>query len=172
MKKELFADPEKCTGCGRCSYVCSAVKTGSFAPGSARIQINNFPHRGFSVPSICFQCPGAPCQKSCPAEAIYRDENDVVQIDAEKCTACGECVSACPYGMIGQDQAQPAYKCDLCGGDPACVKECFPAALSFQEKTPELLKLKGAQMKQRSTEGCPAEKRNRLGKALLSLSRG
>jgi len=171
MKKELFADPEKCTGCGRCSYVCSAVKTGAFAPSQARILINNFPHRGFSAPSICYQCPGAPCQKSCPAAAIFRDENDVVMIDADKCTTCGECVAACPYGMIGQDSAKLAHKCDLCGGDPACVKECYPAALVYQEKTPELLQLKGAQMKQRYSEGSPAEKRMRLGKALLSLSR-
>ena len=70
MSKELFADPDKCSGCGRCSYVCSAMRTGRFAPTSARIQINNFPHRGFAAPSICFQCPGAPCQKSCPADAI------------------------------------------------------------------------------------------------------
>ena len=172
MKKELFADPDKCTGCGRCSYVCSAVKTGQFAPSSARIQINNFPHKGFSAPSICFQCPGAPCQKSCPVSAISRNTDDVVVIDADKCTRCGECVAACPYGMVELDNDGLATKCDLCAGDPACVKECFPAALTFQEKTPELLKLKGAQMKQRSTAGSPAEKRCQLGKALLSISRG
>lgn len=171
MEKELFADPDKCTGCGRCSYVCSAVKTGKFTPSSARIQINNFPHKGFSAPSICFQCPGAPCLKSCPVDAISRNADDVVVVDADKCTACGECVVACPYGMMEQDDASRAVKCDLCGGDPACVKECFPGALTFQEKTPELIKLRGKQMKQRSTEGSPAEKRCKLGKALLSLSR-
>jgi len=172
MSKELFADPSKCTGCGRCSYICSAVKTGQFTPSRARIQINNFPHKGFSAPSVCFQCPGALCQKSCPVDAIYRDENDVVMVSTEKCTTCGECVIACPYGMMEQNEAKLAYKCDLCGGDPACVKECFPGALTFQEKTPELLKLKGAQMKQRSSEGAAAEKRCKLGEALLSFSRG
>ena len=96
----------------------------------------------------------------------------MVLVDADKCTACGECVAACPYGMVGQDSDGIAYKCDYCAGDPACVKECFPGALTFEEKTPELLRLKGAQMKQRSLEGCPAEKRHQLGKALLSLSRG
>jgi len=172
MKKELFADPDKCTGCNRCSYVCSAVKTGAFAPAQSRVKINNFPHQGFSAPSVCFQCPGAGCQKSCPVDAIYRDENDVVMVDSQKCTGCGECVAACPYGMIELDAGQTACKCDLCGGDPACVKECFPGAISFQEKAPELLKLKGAQMKQRTFEGTSAEKRQRLGEALLRLARG
>lgn len=171
MKKELFVDPDKCTGCGRCSYICSAVKTGAFAPTSARIKVNNFPHRGFSAPSICFQCPGAPCHKACPVGAISRNADDVVVVDAQKCTSCGNCVAACPYGMVELTDNETAAKCDYCAGDPACAKECFPEALVFAEKTPELIKLKGAQMKQRSTEGSPAEKRCQLGEALLAISR-
>lgn len=171
MSKKLFADPDKCTGCGRCTYVCSALKTGQFAPSRARIQINNFPHKGFSAPSVCFQCPGASCHKACPADAISRNAEDVVVVDAEKCIACGSCVEACPYGMITLEGETTAAKCDYCAGDPGCVKECFPAALVFQEQTPELVKIKGKQMKQRSTEGSSVEKRSRLGKALLALSR-
>lgn len=171
MSKILFADPDKCTGCNRCTYVCSAVKTGGFAPTRAHIQINNFPHRGYSVPSVCFQCPGASCQKSCPTGAISRSAAEVVVVDAEKCTACGLCVDACPYGMIELTENAVAAKCDTCAGDPACVKECFPGALVFQEKNPELVKLKGAQMKQRATEGSSANKRHQLGKALLAVAR-
>lgn len=171
MNQTLFADPDKCTGCNRCSYVCSAVKTGRFAPSLARIQINNFPHKGFSAPSICFQCPSASCHKACPENAISRTAEDVVVVAAEKCTGCGLCVAACPYGMIELDEQQIAYKCDYCGGDPACVKECFPGALVFQEKNPALVKLKGVQMKQRAKEGSPTAKRTQLGKALLLLSR-
>lgn len=171
MNKNLYADPAKCTGCNRCTYVCSAIKTGEFSPARARIKVNNFPHSGFAVPSVCFQCPGAPCHRACPSDAISRSADDVVVVNAEKCTGCGACVAACPYGMIELDAGEVATKCDYCGGDPACVKECFPGALVFQEKTPELIKLKGVQMKQRAAEGCPAEKRHQLGKALLSLSR-
>lgn len=172
MSKALFADPDKCTGCNRCTYVCSAVKTGAFAPTGARIQINNYPHKGFSVPSVCFQCPGAPCHKACPTEAISRNAADVVVVDAEKCTACGLCVTACPYGMIEMNVEGLACKCDHCGGDPACVKECFPAALVYQEAEPALVKLKGAQMKNRAMEGSSWEKRDQLGRALLAKARG
>jgi anaerobic carbon-monoxide dehydrogenase iron sulfur subunit len=172
MNKQLFADPEKCTGCNRCASVCSAMKTGSFAPSFARIKVNNFPHRGFAVPSVCFQCPNAPCHKACPSGAISRNEDDVVVVDSQKCIACGSCVKACPYGMIELGEQLTAAKCDHCGGDPACVKECFPGALVFTEKTPELMKLKGTQMKQRSTDGRSEEKRNRLGRAILKNMRG
>jgi Fe-S-cluster-containing hydrogenase component 2 len=170
MKHILFADPAKCTGCNRCAYVCSAVKTGQFAPARARIKVNNFPHRGFSGPSICFQCPGASCHKACPADAISRNAADLVVVDASRCTACGDCVAACPYGMI-ELVGDSAAKCDHCAGDPACVKECFPGALIYAEKTPELVKLRGTQMKLRSTAGSPAEKRDNLGRALLRISR-
>jgi Fe-S-cluster-containing hydrogenase component 2 len=171
MMKILFVDPAKCTGCNRCTYVCSAVKEDIFAPEQARIRINNFPHQGFSVPSICFQCPNAPCHKACQFDAISRNADDVVVVDADKCTACGDCVEACPYGMIELLNGI-ATKCDYCDGDPACVKECYTGALVFQGKTPGLLKLKGVQMKQRSDDGSPQEKRVRLGKAILTLTRG
>jgi carbon-monoxide dehydrogenase iron sulfur subunit len=171
MKKLLFAKPDLCSGCGRCTYACSAVKEGLFQPSKSRVQINNFSLRGYSVPSICFQCPGAACQKACPVEAISRDENDVVVVDAEKCNGCGLCVAACPYGLIEQGTTGLAYKCDNCGGDPACVKECQPGALVYQEQDKEIVKVKVLQMKQRSTSGIPEQKRHALGLAVLKVGR-
>ncbi|MBW1963469.1 MAG: 4Fe-4S dicluster domain-containing protein, partial [Deltaproteobacteria bacterium] len=121
MEKVLYAIPELCTGCVRCAYVCSALKEGRFIPSKSRIHINNFSLKGYSVPSICFQCPKPDCLKACPEKAIYKDENQVVLIDQEKCNQCGDCVAACPYGMIELKGGGFAYKCDYCGGDPACV---------------------------------------------------
>jgi Fe-S-cluster-containing hydrogenase component 2 len=148
------------------------MKAGRFAPAAARIKVSNFPHRGFAVPNICFQCPGAPCQKACPSGALSRNQVDAVVVDAKVCISCGNCVEACPYGMIELGEQLIAAKCDYCDGDPACVKECFPGALVFAEKTPELMKLKGAQMKQRSVEGSACEKRYKLGRAVLEQVRG
>ena len=74
MEKLLLAIPNRCTGCNRCTYVCSALKEGMFIPSKARIKINNFAHQGYSVPSICFQCSGADCMKACPEGAIIKNE--------------------------------------------------------------------------------------------------
>ena len=80
MDEQILANPDLCTGCNRCTYACSAVKNGDFRPSAARLHINNFPLRGYSVPSVCFQCPKAACQESCPVEAMSRTEAGVVVV--------------------------------------------------------------------------------------------
>jgi carbon-monoxide dehydrogenase iron sulfur subunit len=48
------------------------------------------------------------------------------------------CVTACIYGGIAIDpQTKKAIKCDLCGGDPACVKACDYGAISVASLKPE-----------------------------------
>ena len=163
MGKTLYVIADLCTGCNRCVYVCSAVKEGQFRPSKSRIHINNFSLNGYSVPSVCFQCPRPECLEACPQQAIFKDENGVVMVDQQKCDGCGQCVDACPYGMIETDDNGKAFKCDYCGGDPACVKECFPGALVFREEDKSLRKLRGLQMKQRSESGSCEEKRHRMG---------
>ena len=173
-KKVLLAVPDNCTGCNRCVYACSAAKEGLFIPALARLHVNNFPLKGYSVPSVCFQCPKPECLEACPEKAIYKDEaTGLVLVDNAKCDACGDCVAACPYGMIEQYPGTgKAFKCDHCGGDPACVKECHFEALFYLEPDTEQRKLIGRQMKQRDPGNPDAEvKRHKLGQGLLADAR-
>jgi anaerobic carbon-monoxide dehydrogenase iron sulfur subunit len=167
MEKHLMAIPNRCTGCNRCVYACSAAKEGLFMPSKARIQVNNFAHEGYSVPNLCFQCPKADCMEACPTGAIFKSDRGVIVVDAKKCDGCGECVEACPYGMIEQYVSGKAYKCDLCGGDPVCVAECHYGALVFKESDKISLKCRREQMKQRQKGGQPIEKRRALAIAVL-----
>jgi len=167
MEKHLLAIPNRCTGCNRCVYACAAVKEGMFMPSKARIKISNFPLEGYSVPNVCFQCPKPDCLEACPHEAIFKNERGVVVVDARKCDGCGDCVDACPYGMIEQYSSGKAFKCDLCAGNPACVAECQYGALLFKETDKISLKQRGLQMKQRIQEGTPEEKRRRLAQNIL-----
>jgi formate dehydrogenase iron-sulfur subunit len=105
--------------------------------------------------------------EACPEEAIFKNERGVVVVDARKCNGCGDCVSACQYGMIEQYGSGKAYKCDLCGGTPACVAECQYGALVFKEPDKISRKLRGTQMKQRNREGTPEEKRQKLAMNIL-----
>jgi Fe-S-cluster-containing dehydrogenase component len=171
LKKQLFANPDVCTGCNRCALICSAMKVGAFRPDRARIRINNFPLRGYSVPSICFQCSKADCLEACPTSALYRDAGGAVLVNEDLCTGCGACVSACTYGMIEQEDRGIAYKCDLCGGDPACVKECPAGALLFEPGNQDLMRLKAAQMKHRTKAGSSSEKRHVMAENLMKKAR-
>jgi Fe-S-cluster-containing dehydrogenase component len=69
--------------------------------------------------------------------------------------------------MIGQYTSGKVYKCDLCGGDPACAAECHYGALVFKETDKISLKCRKDQMKQRNNSGGPQEKRRNLAIAIL-----
>lgn len=72
----------------------------------------------------------------CPAGAISRSaETDAVIIDPSKCAGCKMCMLACPFGSIHFDvEKQVSAKCDLCGGDPNCVKFCISGSLNYEEE--------------------------------------
>ena len=52
------------------------------------------------------------------------------------------CMLACPFGNIHFDSTKLIIqKCDLCGGNPECVKVCIAGALQYEESE-ELFKSK------------------------------
>ncbi|MCP4686833.1 MAG: 4Fe-4S dicluster domain-containing protein [Desulfobacterales bacterium] len=131
----LFADPKKCTGCRLCEIACSLQHAGVSNPARSRIRVINWKNRDVFLPVSCQHCEDPPCLAACPKEAIYReDELGSVAIDLGKCVGCTSCVFACPYGAMGFDQDRGrARKCDLCEGDPVCVRFCEPGALNFKD---------------------------------------
>jgi Fe-S-cluster-containing hydrogenase component 2 len=90
---------------------------------------------GMYTPAICRHCEKAPCADICPTLAITKKkETGAVIIENELCIQCRACVEACPFGAIYIDlDTIEVFKCDLCGGDPLCVKHCTRGALRFLE---------------------------------------
>lgn len=133
MKKMLMVDHSKCTGCRLCEVVCSVKKNGAVNPAKARIAVIKWESICVETPMLCQQCDSAPCVAVCPVKALARDEViGRVTIDYDLCIGCKFCVAACPFGAMGIDPvARKVIKCDLCDGDPTCVKFCETKALQY-----------------------------------------
>lgn len=131
-KGYLIHDPEVCTGCGICELACSMVHDGVFSRALARLKLHRNYYRGhwdgtgqYRV-DLCLQCDWPACLYACPVGAITIDAGTRARvIDEELCTGCQRCQEACPHDMIVYIADRGVCgKCDLCGEDPECVKQC------------------------------------------------
>ena len=131
--RRIVADADKCCGCRVCEMVCSLRTAGVFDPNRSAIHRNTLvPDLRFSL-TICPQCPTMPCAQVCLVHAISRDEvAGAVVVDPDLCNLCGACVEACPLEQIVIVDER-VLKCDLCGGDPLCVRWCPRGVLSVAE---------------------------------------
>ena len=126
-----------CVGCRLCEMVCSLVHEGECSTAKSRIRIFRDEEFGNNLISLCMQC-GDYCIQSCPVEALRRDEKTgAVLVDDELCIGCEACIEACPLGALFMDSKKDVvFKCDLCGGDPECVKFCSRKALTLKDVDP------------------------------------
>lgn len=133
MRKIVMVDPAKCSGCRICETACSFGKTETCSPIQSRIKIIKDEAYGISVPVLCAHCAEPPCQYSCPLDLISVDQATGWVVTREAaCVGCRACMVACIYGAISMDTARGvAVHCDLCDGDPLCVKFCPTGALQF-----------------------------------------
>ncbi len=87
---------------------------------------------------VCKHCQHASCMEVCPTGAIIRTEFDTVYIQQDVCNGCRNCISACPYAVIGfSEKTGTAHKCTLCydrlqaGMTPACAKACPTQSIQY-----------------------------------------
>ncbi len=139
MEKVLQVDIERCSGCRTCEVVCSLKNTGECNPTRSRMRVIRYEKSGQFhnyVPMVCQQCKTPFCMEACPVNALSRDgKTGAIVVDEDRCVGCRICVMICPIGGIFIDPVTNlAYKCDLCDGDPECVKYCDLEAIKFVPK--------------------------------------
>jgi len=92
-----------------------------------------------TVPVVCMHCDSPTCAEVCPADAIKRTADGVVQTARKpRCIACNNCVLACPFGVPKmKTEFELMMKCDMCydrtsvGKKPMCATVCPSGALHF-----------------------------------------
>lgn len=153
--KLVTMNPKNCVGCRNCEMACAFARTKETCESKeSNIKVNHYIDERVLIPMTCLHCNEAWCLEVCPAGAISRnEETNAVVIDSDKCAGCKMCILACPYGNIHFDSENlVSRKCDLCGGDPKCVKHCIAGALSYEEEENAFnFKRKQADMKIKET---------------------
>lgn len=135
MAKVLYVNHDKCTGCRLCELVCAVSHDGISNPARSRIRVMKWEAEGLYVPMTCQQCQDAPCLNVCPVKAISQEaDTGRVLVDYNVCIGCRACVSVCPFGAMSFNTTdRRVLKCDLCDGDPQCVRFCEVKAVDFIE---------------------------------------
>ena len=135
---EFFIDPGRCIGCNACVQACAECDTHK---GHSMIQLDYLDRARSpqTVPVVCMHCDSPTCAEVCPADAIKRTEDGVVQTARKpRCIACNNCVLACPFGVPKMaTEMNLMMKCDMCydrtsvGLKPMCASVCPSQALAF-----------------------------------------
>jgi carbon-monoxide dehydrogenase iron sulfur subunit len=153
----ITLDLARCSGCSRCEVHCSFFHSGKIGRSGARIKVVKIEEIGIDYPVVCQQCRQRYCT-NCPEKAIEVGSLGQVIVSPTLCTACGTCEIMCPIGAIELYEEIP-YVCDLCGGDPRCVKACTLDAVHYEPQVSEAVSLK--EFKKGSRGLGPEEKRLR-----------
>jgi len=133
-KKMLAVDLNLCTGCRSCELRCAFKHHQECNPSKSRIRVLKFDSIGVSVPIFCLNCEEAFCLEVCPTKAIRLDPLiGSLVIHEDRCVGCRACVMACPFAGMQVLENRKVVKCDLCGGDPYCVKYCETGAIKYME---------------------------------------
>jgi Fe-S-cluster-containing dehydrogenase component len=135
---EFFIDPNRCIGCQSCVQACSECDTHKGRP-MILLEYIDRAHSTQTTPVVCMHCDQPTCAEVCPADAIKRTADGVVQSARKpRCIACSNCVLACPFGVPKmQTEINLMMKCDMCydrtseGKKPMCATVCPSQALFF-----------------------------------------
>ncbi len=160
---KLTFNSENCTGCRACELACSFHHEELFSPTKSRIRVVKIDEEGIDVPVGCEQCESAPCILICPVSAIYEDKTtQAVILNPNICIGCKQCLAVCPFGAIHyNEEKKQFYKCDLCNGEPECIKWCETKAITY---TDELDSLPRTRRTRRAEKTARALSETRMGK--------
>lgn len=153
--RAIRVNHDKCTGCRICEQVCDEFnhkltvdgieQAGPGDPHRSLITIHSYPEP-YYVAWACLGCPDLPCVRACDYYADRLEHRKALHVDQHTgeirlakdwCAGCEKCIEACESrggNVLRWDKlSYIAGGCNLCHGDPQCVKECPVEAIEFIE---------------------------------------
>jgi Fe-S-cluster-containing dehydrogenase component len=134
----FFIDYSRCIGCEACVNACAECDTHR---GTSMIHLETIERRDSvqTAPQICMHCEDPICAQVCPADAIKKTPDGVVQSSLKpRCIGCSNCVLSCPFGVPKyMSDIDQMMKCDMCydrtsvGKKPMCATVCPSGALTY-----------------------------------------
>lgn len=142
MEPLILYNERLCIGCHSCEIGCQLEND---APvGILLRHVRSGPQGVFPeehewiISTACFHCDDPSCVSACPAGALIRREDGVVEHIQKNCIGCGYCIHACPFDVPQFSPRQHIMrKCSFCtqriddGKKPACVAKCPTGALVY-----------------------------------------
>jgi Fe-S-cluster-containing dehydrogenase component len=142
MEPLIVFDGRKCIGCHSCGIACQLENDAPPGLQLRHVQSHisgRFPNSSeHFISTACFHCDDPACASACPAGALRRRTDGVVEHLRNRCIGCGYCIQTCPFHVPQFSPAQHMMrKCSFCtqridrGKKPACVAKCATGALVF-----------------------------------------
>lgn len=111
---------ERCSGCHICEMVCSLFHTGKINVERSAIRIHQDDlETSLNTPRLCRQCKKMKCLE---AEGLPQEP------ERQEFLWPKPRARQCPFEALPVFE-DAAYHCDLCGGDPRCVRVCTTGAI-------------------------------------------
>jgi Fe-S-cluster-containing dehydrogenase component len=135
----FWVDTAKCDNCRKCIDICRQYNNTPEDVDARRkvSEYRNADSEKVYITTSCMHCAVPSCESVCPARAIFKRTDGIVDIDPGRCIGCKYCFQACPFG-VPHYTSEAMDKCDCClangikaGGDPRCVQECPTGALNY-----------------------------------------
>ncbi|MDQ2979020.1 MAG: 4Fe-4S binding protein [Acidobacteriota bacterium] len=134
----FYVDPSRCIGCQACFNACAECDTHRGTP-MIHVDFLDRSRSMATVPTVCMHCDDPTCAEVCPADAIKKSDDGIVQSSLKpRCIACSNCVLACPFGVPKMmRELEQMMKCDMCydrtsvGKRPMCATVCPSQALAY-----------------------------------------
>ena len=170
----MVIDVNACVGCRKCVYACvrennigresgfTYIQVMEMELGANELELGTLEYEEggrkdrWYLPVQCMHCAKPSCVDGCPVTATWREPDGIVVVDYNKCIACRNCLTACPYEArhfnwvhphIPESEINPLVpveekhgtpeKCTFCvqrtrnGLNTACTDACPVGARTF-----------------------------------------